>query len=216
MLNPEILDNKEEIRSQLRQPVLIIKNALIQKKAEQLHDQLLGSPAWIKQNRKTDDYRFNRDIIPMESDAAPPLLKELYALLMSKDTRQWFSDVSGRHCDCFKAAATLYHRGNQLTEHNDRYIYEEPGKPRYVRALTFNYYLAKNWKPAWGGDFVWREPYQRISPEFNTLVLFNVTTNSHHWVEPVTDDAAARLSVTGWYLSEIKQEKFKLSIHPMI
>lgn len=213
MLNPAILDNKQEIREQLRQPVLVIKNALQEKKAEQLYEELLSSCAWVKQDRKTQDYTFNRDIINMENDAAPPALKELYGCLMSEEMRRWFSEVSGRQCDSFKAAATLYNRGDRLTEHNDRYIYEEPGKPCYVRALTFNYYLTKAWDPGWGGNFVWKEPYRLISPAFNTLVLFNVTTNSHHWVEAVTGDAGEkRLSVTGWYLSEVKQEKYKLSV----
>lgn len=213
MLNPAILQDREQIRIGLRQPLLVVKNALIPEQAERLYRDLLNSSAWTKQNYKTGDYAFQRDIINMESANAPASLRELYACLSGDEMKQWFAHVSGRRCDAFTAAATLYRQGDRLTEHNDRYIYEEPGKPRYVRALTFNYYLCKRWDPQWGGNFVWREPYQRVSPDFNTLVLFNVTTNSHHWVEPVTSHTdVARLSVTGWYLSEVKPERYQLSV----
>lgn len=213
MLSSEMLANKEVIHNQLRQPVLVIKNALDPDTAEQLHNELLTSDAWDSQNRKTENYIYRRDIIHMESETAPPALKELYSYLLSEEVRQWFSDVSGKRCDSFKAAATIFNEGDQITEHNDLYIYDEPGKPRYVRALTFNYYLSKDWNPEWGGNFIWKEPYKKISPLFNTLVLFAVTTNSHHWVEPVNQATdVKRLSITGWYLTELHKERFKLSI----
>lgn len=41
-----------------------------------------------------------------------------------------------------------------------------------------------------------------IVPSFNTLVLFNVGENTHHWVGPIAPDVAEkRLLVTGWFLN---------------
>jgi len=213
MLSSKMLANKELIRKQLRQPLVVIENALDKDIAEQLYKELLRSDAWEHQDRKTENYIYRRDIIHMDSKIAPFALKQLNSCLSSKETRQWFSDISGKRCDSFKAAATIFNEGDQITEHNDLYIYDEPGKPRYVRALTFNYYLSKGWNTEWGGNFIWKEPYKKISPLFNTLVLFIVTTSSHHWVEPVNQATdAKRLSITGWYLTELHKDKFKLTI----
>ena len=68
--------------------------------------------------------------------------------------------------------------------------------------VTFNLYLTKRWEAAWGGRLVWKHPRMEIVPSFNTLVLFNVGENTHHWVEPIAAGVTERrLSVTGWFLN---------------
>jgi len=222
MLSNDMHTNQEGIQNCLRQqPVLVIENALNPEDAESLYEGLGASAAWAPQDTQTwkeqgidvAEFTYSRNHIDIADQRAPDALKALNTYLNSKTMKQWFSAVSGRRCDKFIASATIFDEGDHISEHNDYYIYEEPGKPRYVRALTFNYYLSKNWNPDWGGNLVWKEPYQRISPNFNTLVLFNVTTNSHHWVEPVTKHPGEkRLSITGWFLTEIQTERFSLSL----
>lgn len=68
--------------------------------------------------------------------------------------------------------------------------------------VTFNLYLTKQWEAAWGGRLVWKNPRMEIVPSFNTLVLFSVGENTHHWVEPIAPGVTEkRLSVTGWFLN---------------
>lgn len=218
MLNQDIFSNKEKLQGLLHQPVVVIDNALETNVAEDLYDQLIESNAWETQgtdkgsiSEYDKDFNFKRDHIDLQNSNAPPALTELYNYLNSAEVRQMFGEISGRQCDSFRAAATIFNKGDQISDHNDLYIYDE--KPKYKRVLTFNYYLTKNWNAEWGGNLVWKKPHAVISPQFNTLVLFNVTTNSHHWVEPVLKDTEnKRLSITGWFLQEIKKEKFKLSL----
>lgn len=202
----------------LRQPVAVIENALENDIAEELFQQLLASDSWEQQGTDTikseeyrEDFKYHRRSIDMQNPAAPAVLKAFYDYLNSEEIRQMFSEISGRKCDSFRAAATIFNKGDHISDHNDLFIYDET--PKYKRVLTFNYYLTKNWKAEWGGNLVWKKPHSVITPKFNTLVLFNVTTNSYHWVEPVLRDTEnKRLSITGWYLQEVKKEKFKLSI----
>lgn len=220
MLNQNIFSNTNKLRKLLEQPVVIIDDALDSEVAEELYKQLLKSDAWTKQEidenkslEYLDDFYFKRDQIDINYSGAPAIVKDLYNYLNSKEIRQLFSDISGTCCDSFRASATIFNKGDQISEHNDLYVYDEPGKPKSKRVLTFNYYLTKHWDPKWGGNLIWNNPRSSISPKFNSLVLFNVTTNSSHWVEPVLiEPESKRLSITGWYLEEIKKEKFKLSL----
>lgn len=220
MLNQDIFSDKEKMQELLRQPVVVINNALESDVAEELYQQLIESRLWARQGpdeAKSEEYRkgfnFKRDYIDLDNPDAPPAVTAVYNYLISEEIRKLFSEFCGNQCDSFRASATIFNKGDHITEHNDLSIYERANMPKYKRVLTFNYYLSKNWDPAWGGNFIWKKPYQVINPAFNTLVLFNVTTNSEHQVDPVlVDTDVKRLSITGWFLQEMKKDKFKLSI----
>ena len=71
-----------------------------------------------------------------------------------------------------------------------------------TRAVTFNYYLTKQWNEEWGGSFVWEKPHSVLVPSFNTLVMFLVGPGSMHHVEPVvSENKIKRLAITGWFHS---------------
>jgi len=221
MLNKVFLSHSDVVREQLKSPVLVVPNALDVREAEALYQALDSATSWSKQDIRTwqeqgydlADFEYKRKHIDLESDFAPPELKGLNQYMNKPETRQWFTNVCGRSCDRFIASATLFGCGDHISEHNDEYTYEELGKPRYTRALTFNYYLSKMWESDWGGNLIWKDPYQCIVPSFNTLVLFRVTENSNHWVEPVKENALEkRLSITGWFLTEIRSGAFNLSL----
>jgi 2OG-Fe(II) oxygenase superfamily len=72
------------------------------------------------------------------------------------------------------------------------------------RQLALVIYLSPEWEPRFGGvlhviDKDGRESI--IPPDYNSLVAFDVLTDSQHLVSPITSDAgaAARLSIGGWY-----------------
>ena len=220
MLNLEIFSNRRKVEKLLCQPVAVIHNALENDVAEKLHSQLNESKLWKvqqtdekKRNKNRSDFDFKRMYIDLDNPDASPAVSSLYNYLIMEETRKMFSDICGNKCDIFRATATIFNKGDFISEHNDLDIYEAADGSKFKRVLTFNYYLSKNWNSDWGGNLVWKKPYQVINPSFNTLVLFKVTTNSEHQVDPVLIDTnEKRLSITGWYLEKMNQNKFKLSI----
>lgn len=71
----------------------------------------------------------------------------------------------------------------------------------YTRWVAAAYYLSKDWKSEFGGEFVDLEGRKRHVPEFNTLVAFQVPRR--HEVAAVKAPAGrARLSIFGWWLLE--------------
>jgi len=72
------------------------------------------------------------------------------------------------------------------------------------RQLALVIYLSPGWEPRFGGvlhvvDKDGRET--TIPPEYNSLVAFDVLTESQHLVSPITPAAGpdARLTIGGWY-----------------
>lgn len=89
--------------------------------------------------------------------------------------------------------AYCYEPENFVTTHCDK------GDGR----LTYVQYLSREWEVEWGGLFIDRtnDPTTRvIVPDFNTLVLFDMTGQRlPHEVTPVAVGAPNRLSISSWY-----------------
>lgn len=78
------------------------------------------------------------------------------------------------------------------------------------RQLAFNVYLSPSWSEDWGGDLVVTDrlgAVTRISPAFNSVVLFDVRAHRSHCVAPIDTgaDRASRLSLAGWFLRPISR-----------
>ena len=196
--------------------IWLLKTRLIPKIAEQLYNDLVNCQHWQHQDQSSDlppkeqenqnqftpDYTFSRDKITLGEDNAPAIATNLFEYLRSPDILSYFCDVSGRPCDDFQLSATKFREGNHISEHNDYYVKKRHDGATVTRTLTFNYYLTKNWRPDWGGRFIWKNPYAEITPTFNTLILFHVGHSSHHFVEGVNSQAEEpRIALTGWYFT---------------
>ena len=216
MLNMDRFSDREIIREGLKQPFLVIRDALLPEVAEKAYEELVAYPQWQYQDHRNDlrpgeqaiqdkltpGYTFSRDKITLGADQAPETVSRVYEHLCSPEILSYFSAVSGRPCDDFQLSATMFRSGHHIADHNDFYVTKRKDGATVTRALTFNYYLTKHWQPEWGGRFVWKKPHTEIIPSFNTLVLFLVGKMSHHYVEAVKAEAAApRIALTGWYLS---------------
>ena len=213
MLNPQWFEDPDRVAAMLRQPYAILENALVPEAAEALREELLAFDGWEYQDRKSlspeqvayqeihaPGYTFSRHTLQFGQHALPPLLEELRAYLVSPPVRAWMEQVSGRRCDDFEGGAALLTEGGHIADHNDYGIFRLPDGSTVTRALTFNYYLTRRWQADWGGAFVWKKPPARVLPSFNTLVMFLVSQQSVHHVEPVGPGAGEkRLAVTGWY-----------------
>ena len=72
------------------------------------------------------------------------------------------------------------------------------------RRLALVLYLSPGWKPEFGGELQVVEKegaVHTIQPEYNSLVAFDVLTDSSHYIEPITPAAGdlPRLTIGGWY-----------------
>jgi Rps23 Pro-64 3,4-dihydroxylase Tpa1-like proline 4-hydroxylase len=223
MFGKTLLEDKQFMKSGLEQPYLIIKNALLPEVAEQLYQELMKTNLWEKSDKSLftkkeqallpDSYTFTRENINLEDDGLPVTVKSLFEYLKSNECLQWISEIGGRKCDDFSGACARYYGGNHLTSHNDYYMKRLADNSVTTRTVTFNYYLTKDWQSEWGGNFIWEKPYDRIRPEFNTLVMFFVSNDSFHHVEQVSSQATCpRLAITGWFTTNRKPGSKKLDI----
>lgn len=217
-INPTVFNNKTALNEGLKKPFLVIRDALIPERAEQLYTELTAVGNWDRQSLVKPNFVYQRDKIGMGSEHAPECLNQLYAFLTGSECLTWMTEISGRRCDDFHGAAAIFKPGDQITEHNDRLVFTKSDGTKTVRVVTFNLYLTKRWDERWGGRFVWKNPFTTITPTFNTLVLFNVGHDTNHWVEPIAEGVEEkRLSVTGWFLnspnnSEASTRKLNLKI----
>lgn len=227
MLNERLLQDSNWLSQGLRQPFLVIENALQQDKAEALYRELEAFENWESESENSfqgkareqleklsPQYTYRRRSIDLLSAQAPPTLQALKDYLLKESTLAWMSDVSGRRCDSFNGRAVLYGNGDYIAEHNDYYNKELADGSVISRSVTFNYYLTRDWREEWGGRFVWKNPYREIIPSFNTLVMFLVGPQSHHWVEPISEDAyGKRFAITGWFTAARKKEESRKKLN---
>jgi Rps23 Pro-64 3,4-dihydroxylase Tpa1-like proline 4-hydroxylase len=225
LLNQSVLDNTAYISEGLKQPYLVIENALPQKVAEALHGELLATGLWAQQDDKfmserdgqhvADDFRYSRNGFNLADPRAPATLKQLHQYLNSAPALEWFSAVSGRQCEFFEGVATSFGPGDQITKHNDCHTRKTAAGKTENRTVTFNYWLVNDWQSDFGGRLVWEKPLAKIVPTFNTLLVFLPTQISEHWVEPVTEGVTVpRLTISGWFMnsSTAKPDRLKLNL----
>jgi len=69
------------------------------------------------------------------------------------------------------------------------------------RLLSATYYLSDDefHGSKDGGNFIWCTPFKRVSPDFNTLVLFPVSRQSWHVVQPVLRKSPASRGINFFY-----------------
>lgn len=204
MINPSVFNNIEFLKEGLKHPFLVIPDALTAESAEKLYSELMRFSDWEHQSLTGSGFIYQRNKIGLGSALAPSCVNELFAFLSSPKCLQWVNAISGRKCDSFHGAAAFLRPGDQISEHNDHQVFVREDGVKVVRAVTFNYYLTKHWDERWGGRFVWKNPHVEVVPTFNTLVLFNVGSDSNHWVEPIAQGVEEkRLAITGWFLSSL-------------
>lgn len=223
MFGKTLLEDKSFMKDGLEQPYLVVKDALLPDFAELLYQELMTTDQWINSDRSSftakeqalipKGYSFTREAFQLESATLPENIKKLYDYLNSDECLQWMTNLSGRQCDDFSGACARYYGGNHLTSHNDYYLNRANDGAITTRAITFNYYLTKDWQSEWGGNFVWEKPYAKLKPTFNTLVLFPVGYDSMHHVEQVNTLATnPRLAFTGWFTATRKAGERRLNL----
>lgn len=181
--------------------IVILENALVKEKAENLYAELAASKAWeheLIENHvgEPNYFRYSRDHITFDTGNEPPALLEFREYLRSKECLDLIAYLSGLTCGWFEGGAACLNAGDSIDWHNDRNV-----DPARQRSITFNCYLTKGWQESWGGEFLFKDPAVTIPPAFNTIALFPLTKRSHHKVNMIDDSATqGRYAISGWFL----------------
>lgn len=206
MFNPAAFSDIAIIKSKLAGSFILIENALNLSVAEELYSALNNFDNWrnenesIFQGKTPSDYTYNRLSIGMADEAAPQPVKSLYSYLNSRQVLDLVKTISNRECQFFSGHAVAYKNGHYIKSHNDLYAEKSGDEQITTRSVTFNYFLTKDWKQEWGGQFIWNNPFTVVNPTFNTLAMFLVGPDSHHHVSPVQHSSDnTRLVITGWF-----------------
>ena len=123
---------------------------------------------------------------------------ELQRYLESPACWSWIEGITRVHpLACQVAGVGRYGAGDYLGSHTDRLV-----KFGHRRKVAFALYLSRGWSPGMGGELVLVEEaggVQRVAPEWNRLVLFDVDRIKEHCSTPVTDDGFEKLSLPGFF-----------------
>ena len=108
-------------------------------------------------------------------------------------------------------SAGKYERSHHIEPHDDRaytdVMVEDGSVVKCSRDVALIYYLTQDWKTEYGGVLVDVPTGRRFTPEFNSVVLFQVPR--YHEVTAVKVERP-RYSIFGWFLKEgISYELFR-------
>mmetsp|Transcript_160270 Transcript_160270/g.284006 ORF Transcript_160270/g.284006 Transcript_160270/m.284006 type:complete len:346 (-) Transcript_160270:138-1175(-) len=85
-------------------------------------------------------------------------------------------------------------------QHTGDYMSTNRGsKPGRLLSATYHLSDDKFRGSKHGGNLIWCTPFQRISPDFNTLVLFRVSRQSWHALQPVVNKSPSSRGISIWY-----------------
>eukprot|EP01124_Arcella_intermedia_P018905 TRINITY_DN26028_c0_g1_i1.p1 TRINITY_DN26028_c0_g1~~TRINITY_DN26028_c0_g1_i1.p1 ORF type:complete len:182 (-),score=53.41 TRINITY_DN26028_c0_g1_i1:77-622(-) len=120
----------------------------------------------------------------------------------TKEVEKLVRVISLLDTDCIPSfQASKYSSGDHIAPHDDKGFQDvllDDGRIEiYSRDVACIYYLTKDWKEDWGGNFVDLVEDKLYVPEFNSLVAFQVPRL--HEVTPVTS-THSRYAIFGWFL----------------
>ena len=148
--------------------------------------------------RRLDLYEFHQSLDLQHINSEQ--INSIYHLLKC-EVMPWVAQVMEVELNDVSATCSFYSDTDFLLVHDDR---------EGSRVVAFVLYMSDvdEWEKSWGGNlqlFGCDEDDQptkivnTISPIHNRLVLFPVTTASHHSVDEVTVKNFSRLSINGWF-----------------
>jgi Rps23 Pro-64 3,4-dihydroxylase Tpa1-like proline 4-hydroxylase len=183
---------RERLRAQLaRGRAIVIPNAIRADIAEQAHAELDASTRWKPYEGASPFFHYRHHNL-YSDDELPPSAVALKRAFASPSAKQLMSALSERDCEGpLDFGASLYLPGDHSLPHQDLGL---------GRSVAFIWHMTKEWDPRWGGGLFWCPSGITLLPQFNCLMLFNVTPASTHFVTVVSPYARAkRLSLNGWW-----------------
>jgi len=176
--------------------LIVIRDAFEPDFAERMYRSLDRCTTWRPYEGYEEDFSYHHHNLYIPEEY-PPDLAWCSKVFASSNTKAWATRLSGRSCTGpVQFSAAWYLPGDYSLPHND---IAESGE-NSTRQLAYVWHLAKDWRSEWGGALYWCARAWYLSPVFNTLVLFNVGTESNHFVTQVSPYAQGkRLAINGWW-----------------
>jgi hypothetical protein len=175
---------------------VIIQDAFRPEIAERVHRDLEACTAWTPYEHIDTRFHYHHHNLYLEA-TFPPSMHELQASFASHETRALVGQLARRDCGGrVMFGASLYLPGDHSLPHRDH---------GFSRNVAFVWHLCRDWEPRWGGSLYWCPSGTAVAPSFNTLVLFNVTESSLHFVTAVSPHARGRrYAVNGWWTGVVE------------
>ncbi|KAI2501001.1 hypothetical protein MHU86_13475 [Fragilaria crotonensis] len=203
LLEPKLLKHPavmESISESLKDgKVMVLRNAFHPDVAEAVFRELNTASEFVidQDYHERGSHHFFRSL-NVDAMRHHPILNATLEVFNSEATKQFISNLSGR--DCMGEMTEARGEHYQLGDHS-------LPTPDFLnqRAVGFQWHLAKDWKPEWGGALYWCQESAGsafLHASFNTLILYNVNQDFSHFVTPITTETSSkRLSITGWWNS---------------
>jgi Rps23 Pro-64 3,4-dihydroxylase Tpa1-like proline 4-hydroxylase len=203
LLDPKLLKHPaivESISENLMDgKVMVLRNAFHPDVADAVYRELNTASEFVvdQDHHERGSHHFFRSL-NVDAMRHHKILNATLEVFSSEATKQFMSNLSGRDCmgEMTEARVELY----QLGDHS-------LPTPDFLnqRTVGFEWHLAKDWKPEWGGALYWCQESAGsafLHASFNTLILYNVNQDFSHFVTPITTETTSkRLSITGWWNS---------------
>jgi len=184
--------------------IVTIRQAFHEAFADKMFECLDSFSAWRLYEDYSDEHFHYRHHNIYDSATEPRELGICRKIFDSPVTRKQIERLSGRECSGRTSlSASWYMPGDYSLPHTDHIgdgVLER-------RQVAFVWHLTKEWDLRWGGDLFWCPTAHYLPPTFNTLILFNVSSDSLHFVTPVAPHAQAkRLAINGWWTGPDPQD----------
>ena len=156
---------------------------------------------WVKAKDRDRFFRFG-ELSGLDerfhSSPCAAAAQGFFECLRGTDFKRYFEAICGLRLGAVKINAYSYKRGDFLRLHSDN---------DKSRRLTFVFYLSAEWERRFGGELIMTGPGGRLAAVealYNSLVLFDVTADTEHYVEQIKAAAGgrARVSISGWFYDD--------------
>ena len=181
--------------------LIVIRDAFEPDFAERMYRSLDGCTTWRPYEGYEEDFSYHHHNL-YHSEEYPPDLAWCSKIFCSSSTQEWARRLSGRSCvGPAQFSASWYLPGDYSLPHNDiAESGESFDRKVFNRQVAYVWHLAKDWRSEWGGALYWCAKAYYLPPVFNTLLLFNVGTESNHFVTHVSPYAQGkRFAINGWW-----------------
>ena len=161
----------------------------------------ISERAWLEADPRNRFYRFSEITGALEQyrqSANLEMFRHFVAAIKGDDFRAYFEEVSGIDLGPTPLVnAYSYRAGDFLSLHTDNVK---------DKRLSFVFYLSPQWEADFGGTLHMIDSdgnALEVSPEHNSLVIFDVAAKTEHFISPVESSAGdkARLTISGWFLT---------------
>jgi hypothetical protein len=176
--------------------LVTIRDAFEPDFAERMYRSLDSCNTWRAHENYAERFSYYHHNVYHPEDF-PPDVAWCWKVFDSSGSKAWATRLSGRTClGPTSVSASWYLPGDHSLPHTDNVTTGD----HYIRQLAFVWHLAKEWRSEWGGAFYWCPKACYMPPAFNTLYLFNVSSESSHFVTQVSPFAVGkRLTINGWW-----------------